>query len=151
MKRYKLQRSKKACVGIKMPSTPPSLPAAVTRTFCKSSANKLWDLADGLERITLQDVGIAIPEARRELDAGFFRVRLDRVSDSERKYLRSMASLGPGPYISGDVAKAMQRSTSQVANTRESLIRRGLCFSRRYGEIEFTVPMFDEYLRRTGM
>ena len=62
-----------------------------------------------------------------------------------------MASLGAGPYASGDVAKAMQRSTSQVANTRESLIRRGLCFSRRYGEIEFTVPMFDEYLRRTGL
>jgi hypothetical protein len=118
--------------------------------FLQEFAKQSWDLADGEDRITTADVRIGIPEARRELDAGFFRVRLDRVNDSERSYLRAMASLGSGPYLSGDVAKSLGKSTSQIATSREGLIRRGLCFSRRYGEIEFTVPMFDDYLRRTG-
>ncbi len=118
--------------------------------FLQEFGKQSWDFAAGFEHITLEDVHIGIPEARRELDAGFFRVRLDRVNDSERNYLRAMAALGHGPYLSGDVAKSIGKNTSQLATSRESLIKRGLCFSRRYGEIEFTVPMFDDYLRRTG-
>jgi AAA ATPase domain len=119
--------------------------------FLQEFGKQTWDLAPGIDSITLDDVRVGIPEARRELDAGFFRVRLDRVNDSERNYLRAMASLGSSPYASGDVAKALHKTTSQVATSREGLIRRGLCFSRRYGEIEFTVPMFDDYLRRAGV
>ena len=118
--------------------------------FLQEFGKQSWDFAAGFERITLEDVHIGIPEARRELDAGFFRVRLDRVNDSERNYLRAMAALGHGLYLSGDVAKSVGKNTSQLATSREGIIKRGLCFSRRYGEIEFTVPMFDDYLRRTG-
>jgi hypothetical protein len=90
-----------------------------------------------------------VPEAIRELDGGFFRVRIDRVNESERAYLRAMASLGAGPYTSGDVATKLGKKTSQVGPQREALIKRGLIYSHRYGEIDFTMPMFDEYIRRS--
>ena len=63
-------------------------------------------------------------------------------------YLLTMASLGTGPYRSGEVARRMGKSTSQVAPIRDSLIKRGLCYSPSYGVINFTVPMFDQYVRR---
>jgi hypothetical protein len=60
-----------------------------------------------------------------------------------------MATLGKGPYNSGAVAAQLAKKTTQVGPHRDNLIRRGLIYSRRYGEIDFTVPMFDEYIRRS--
>ena len=94
------------------------------------------------------DVDAAIPIAINELDTGFFRVRIDRTTDAERDYLAAMASLGAGPYGSGEVAAAMDKTTTQVGPHRDTLIKRGLCYSPRYGVIAFTVPMFDQFVRR---
>jgi hypothetical protein len=116
--------------------------------FLQEFGKQTWDFASGLDRISVADVSIGVPEALSELDTGFFRVRLDRVNDSERNYLRAMASLGKGPYSSGEVAKLLHKTTTQVGPHRDGLIRRGLCYSQRFGEIDFTVPMFDEYIRR---
>lgn len=116
--------------------------------FLQEFGKQTWDFASGPDRISKADVSIGIPEALSELDTGFFRVRLDRVNDSERNYLRAMASLGKGPYSSGEVAKLLHKTTTQVGPHRDGLIRRGLCYSQRFGEIDFTVPMFDEYIRR---
>ena len=61
-----------------------------------------------------------------------------------------MARLGgPGPYRSGDVARSMGKRTTQTGPVRDALIKRGLCFSPRHGELAFTVPMFDDFVRRT--
>jgi AAA ATPase domain len=117
--------------------------------FLQEFGKQSWEFAIGLDDITLEDVTTAVPEAISELDAGFFRVRFDRVNDSERNYLRAMASLGQGPYNSGAVAAKLNKKTAQVGPHRDALIRRGLIYSRRYGEIDFTVPMFDEYIRRS--
>ncbi len=133
-------------------------PAAIERVleltegypyFLQEFAKEAWDVAVGPTGIARADVDAAVPIALAELDAGFFRVRLDRAADRERAYLRSMASLGPGPYASGDVAAALGRTTTQVGPTRDSLIKRGLCYSPRWGQIAFTVPMFDRYVRRS--
>ena len=86
--------------------------------------------------------------ARAELDAGFFRVRMDRTTDAQRAYLSAMADMGPGPHRSGDVAQALGKRTTQVGPVRHSLIQRGLCYSPRHDVIAFTVPMFDEFIRR---
>ena len=64
---------------------------------------------------------------------------------AERKEL---AKTRGGPYQSGDVARSMGKTTSQVGPVRDSLIKRGLCYSSGYGVIDFTVPMFDQFLRR---
>lgn len=117
--------------------------------FLQEFGKQAWDVATGPERIARADVDAAVPIALAELDAGFFRVRIDRTTDAERAYLRAMAALGPGPYVSGEVAAALGRTTTQVGPTRDSLIKRGLCYSPRWGLIGFTVPMFDQYVRRS--
>ncbi len=107
-----------------------------------------WRTAEGLNRITRQDALDAIPLVRAELDAGFFRVRMDRTTDAQRAYLTAMAEMGPGPHRSGDVAAALGKKTTQVGPVRHFLIQRGLCYSPRHDVIAFTAPMFDEFIRR---
>ncbi len=116
--------------------------------FLQEFGKQAWDVAPGPETITRQDIDDAIPIAVSELDSGFFRVRIDRTSDNERQYLRAMAQQGRGPYPSGTVAQALGKTTRQLGPVRDGLIKRGLCYSPRWGEIDFTVSMFDEFVRR---
>ena len=116
--------------------------------FLQEFGKQAWSVAEGPEEITEHDVEVSIPLATDALDGGFFRVRFDRTTDSERAYLDAMARLGGSECSSGDVAAALGKRTSDVAQTRDALIRRGLCYSPRHGAMAFTVPMFDEYLRR---
>ena len=76
---------------------------------------------------------------------------MDRTTNAERAYLTAMASLGSGPYSSGDVAAAMDKTAAQVGPLHDSLIERGLCYSPRHGAVAFTVPMFDGFVRRNMM
>lgn len=98
--------------------------------------------------ITLADVQAATQQALSELDASFFRVRLDRLTPSEKRYLRAMAELGPGPHRSGDIAHKLGREVQTVAPTRAKLIDKGMIYSPAHGDTGFTVPLFDAYMRR---
>lgn len=82
------------------------------------------------------------------LDQNFFHSRYERLTDIQKEYLRAMAELGSGPYRSGDIAKLLVKSTSQLGTTREGLIKNGIIYSPRYGQAAFTVPLFDEYMKR---
>ncbi len=115
--------------------------------FLQEWGKHAWDVA--LQSpISRADVQIANSIALAELDASFFRVRFDRVTPSERRYLRAMAELGPGPYRSGDVALKLDRAVNQVAPVRASLIRKGMVYSPEHGDVQFTVPLFDAFMRR---
>ena len=116
--------------------------------FLQEFGKQAWDAAIGPDRITSAAVESAIPVAVHELDSGFFRVRIGRTTNAERAYLAAMASLGPSPYGSGKVAAAMGKTTTEVGPYRDTLIKRGLCYSPRHGIIDFTVPMFDQFIRR---
>ena len=116
--------------------------------FLQEFGRQAWRVAAGPDRITRQDVLDAAPVARAELDGGFFRVRMDRTTDAQRAYLAAMAAMGPGPHRSGDVAAALGKKTMQVGPVRHLLIQRGLCYAPRHDVIAFTVPMFDEFVRR---
>ncbi len=118
--------------------------------FLQEFGKQTWDIAEGLDHITAADVEKAVPMAVHELDTGFFRARIGRATEAERAYLAAMASLGPGPYASGSVAAAMGKTTTQVGPHRDTLIKRGLCYSPRHGIIDFTVPMFDRFIRRSN-
>ncbi len=107
----------------------------------------LWDVAEG-SPITASDVEAASRQAVAGLDEGFFRVRYDRLTPVERMYLRGMAELGAGPHRSGDIAKALGRRVSSVAPYRGQLIDKGIIWSPGHGDTAFTVPMFDEFMRR---
>ncbi|TWT92935.1 MULTISPECIES: ATP-binding protein [Pirellulaceae] len=82
------------------------------------------------------------------LDQNFFRVRFDRLKPGEKKLLRAMAELGEGPYRMGDVAETMELKVTSLGPRRASLIKKGMIYSPNYGEIAFTVPMFDDFMRR---
>lgn len=116
--------------------------------FLQEFGKQAWRVAEGPDRITAADVQRAVPLVTEELDEGFFSVRVGRTTKAERAYLAAMASLGGGPYRSSEVAEAQMRTTQQVSTTRDSLIKRGLCFASEHGEIDFTVPMFDDFVRR---
>ena len=83
------------------------------------------------------------------LDKGFFRVRLDRLTPREKDYMRAMAELGPGPHRSGDVANELGMKTTAAGPLRNLLIKKGMIWSPAHGDTAFTVPMFDEFMRRT--
>lgn len=116
--------------------------------FLQEFGKQAWNVAEG-PSIGLADVESAVVLALDDLDRGFFRARIDKTTDTERDYLRAMAALGgPGPYKSGAVSRQMGKTTMQTGPVRDGLIKRGLCYSPRHGEIAFTVPMFDSFVRR---
>ena len=132
---------------------PDALERVVDRTrgypyFLQEFGKHAWDIATGPAEITAVDVETATPLALAELDTGFFRVRIDRATSEERTYLAAMASLGAGPYASGDVATVLNRPATEVGPHHDALIGSGLCYSPRHGIIDFTVPMFGEFVCR---
>jgi hypothetical protein len=99
---------------------------------------------------TRQNVERAHDLVQLELDESFFQVRVGRATKAELAYVAAMASLGAGPYRSGEIAAALGRpGPESVAPTRARLIEKGLIYSPAYGLNEFTVPHFDNYIRRT--
>lgn len=98
--------------------------------------------------IGLDAVETASITAIAALDESFFRVRFDRLTPTEKKYLRAMAELGPGPHRSGDIAAQLAKVVSTLAPTRDKLIRKGMIWSPSHGDTAFTVPMFDAFMKR---
>ncbi len=90
-----------------------------------------------------------IHELIATLDDNLFLVRLDRLTPKEKDYLRAMAELGPGPHRSGDIATELGVRVESVAPRRSGLIAKGVIYSPAHGDTAFTVPLFDEFLRRT--
>jgi hypothetical protein len=115
--------------------------------FLQEFGKQAWNVADGPE-ISAADMAAAHQLAIAELDSGFFRARIDKTTDTEREYLWAMASIGTPPYKSGEVSAKMGKKTSQTGPVRDGLIKRGLCYAPRHGEIAFTVPLFDAFVRR---
>ncbi len=82
------------------------------------------------------------------LDESFFRVRFDRLTPVEKRYLRAMAELDPGPHRSGDIAEKLDRKVTSLGPTRNQLIAKGMVWSPSHGDTAFTAPLFDEFMRR---
>ncbi len=98
--------------------------------------------------ITLEVVKEATPTVIDRLDRNFFRVRFDRLTPRERQYLRAMAHLGSGPYRSSDIADCLGVKTNTLGPVRASLIKKGMIYSPAHGDMAFTVPLFDQFMRR---
>ena len=131
---------------------PDALDAVVAETHCypyflQQWGKHLWDVAER-SPITVSDVEVASKYAVADLDQSFFMVRFDRLTPNEKRYLRGMAALGPGPHRSGEIAGVLGRSVRSVAPTRGKLIEKGMIWSPRHGDTAFTVPLFDEFMLR---
>ncbi|MDE8344691.1 MAG: ATP-binding protein [Acidocella sp.] len=115
--------------------------------FLQEWGYHVWNTA-AVSPITLGDTKAATEIAMRRLDEGFFRVRFDRLTPREKKYLWAMAALGAGPHRSGDVAKRLAKKSSDFGPLRDGLIGKGMIYAPAHGDIAFTVPLFDQFMHR---
>jgi hypothetical protein len=115
--------------------------------FLQEWGKHAWDVARK-SPITVEDVATATVSAIAALDESFFRVRFDRLTPQEKRYLRAMAELGAGPHRSGDIAGVLQRDVSSLGPTRGKLIAKGMIWSPSHGDTAFTVPLFDQFMLR---
>jgi len=115
--------------------------------FLQEWGKQAWDIAAS-SPITLEDMETASRSAIAALDEGFFRVRFDRLTPSEKRYLRAMAELGPGPHRSGSIAEVLERGVTSLAPVRSQLIAKGMIWSPSHGDTTLTVPLFDGFMQR---
>jgi hypothetical protein len=115
--------------------------------FLQEWGYQIWNHAPA-SPITKNDVVSAVDLVHRHLDENFFLVRFDRLTPKEKQYLRAMAALGPGPHRSGDIAAQLGVNVVSVAPRRSELIAKGMLYSPAHGDTAFTVPLFDEFLKR---
>jgi hypothetical protein len=115
--------------------------------FVQTWAYHTWNAAVD-DPISAADVERAAPNANHALDSSFFAARIARIPASEVAYVQALASLGPGPHRSGEVAQAAGKTTPQVAAFRDRLIEEGVIYAPRYGWVEFAIPHFDRYVER---
>lgn len=132
---------------------PAAVTLIVTQTkgypyFLQEWGKHAWDNAPH-SPVTVENVLSASTQTIATLDESFFRVRFDRLTPKEKQYLRAMAELGPGPHRSGDIAEELGRNTSSLGPIRSSLITKGMIWSPTHGDTAFTVPLFDEFMKRT--
>lgn len=115
--------------------------------FLQEWGKHAWQVAEA-SPIAVDDVRRASALAVAALDESFFRVRFDRLTPTEKRYLRAMAELGPGPHRSGLIAEQLGREVTSLGPTRSGLIAKGMIWSPSHGDTAFTVPLFDEFMRR---
>jgi hypothetical protein len=115
--------------------------------FLQEWGKRAWEVADK-SPITKHDVELASTQAVAALDESFFRVRFDRMTPMEKRYLRAMAELGAGPHRSGDITAQLGRKVTALAPLRNGLIGKGMIWSPYHGDTAFTVPLFDEFMKR---
>ncbi len=115
--------------------------------FLQEWGYQTWNIAE-TSPIDATTVEMATQRAFQRLDESFFRVRFDRLTPMERNYVFAMARLGAGPYRSADVAAKLGEDLRSLGPRRAGIIRKGMIYSPAHGDVAFTVPMFDDYLRR---
>ena len=130
----------------------PALDAIIAKTqgypyFLQEWGKHVWDVAER-SPITASSVEDASKQAIAGLDESFFLVRFERLTPVEKRYLRAMAQLGPGPHRSGAIARVLDRPVTSLAPTRSQVINKGMAWSPSHGDTAFTVPLFDEFMRR---
>lgn len=115
--------------------------------FLQEWGYQSWNTA-AQSPITLDDVKKATVTVIPRLDLNFFRVRFDRLTPSEKNFLRAMAKLGPGAHRTGDIADTLKVKVTSLGPLRAKLIKKGMIYSPAHGDMAFTVPLFEEFMIR---
>jgi len=115
--------------------------------FLQEWGYQAWNLAKQ-SPIDLSTITLATNASIQRLDESFFRVRFDRLTPREKEYLHALAILGNGTQRSGDIAEKLNASLQSVAPIRNSLIKKGMIYSPAYGDTDFTVPLFGDFMKR---
>ena len=115
--------------------------------FLQEWGYQAWNATEN-SPITRKAVKAATEKVIPRLDQNFFRVRFDRLTPSEKNFLRAMAKLGPGAHRTGDIADTLGVKVSSLGPVRAKLIKKGMIYSPAHGDMAFTVPLFDEFMVR---
>lgn len=115
--------------------------------FLQEWGYQTWNRAS-VSPIALSIVKGASATVVERLDENFFRVRFDRCTPAEKRYLRAMAGLGPGAHRTGDIAATLGVTPNSLGPVRAKLIKKGMIYSPAHGDMAFTVPLFDEFMLR---
>ena len=118
--------------------------------FIQEWASSAWEISIG-PMITLPEVNEAYLEALAALDEGFFKLRKDRLTKAELRFVSAMAEIGDGPYAFAKIADAMGKKVSSLGPARAGIIKKGMIYSINHGYLDFTVPLFADFIRRTGI
>jgi len=114
--------------------------------FLQEYGRELWNAAEA-PPVNMDDVEEVRDLVKEQLARTFYGTRFALASDAEQRYLTAMASLGSPPYSTAEVARAWgAENQRQTSPHRDSLIQKGLIWSPRRGQVDFTVPLFAEYL-----
>lgn len=115
--------------------------------FLQQWGHEAWNIAEG-NTIKAADVFAANNNALAKLDESFFRVRYERCTRAERRYMRALAELGRGSSRSGDIADRLSVKVTSLGPVRSSLIKKGMVYSPSHGDVDFTVPLFHDFMKR---
>lgn len=115
--------------------------------FIQEFGKSIWDISEE-SPITMSDYLKAKESALDSLDNSFFKVRIDRAAEGEKKVMRALANLGKGPHKMSEIASALKVKVQSLGPVRSTLIHKGFVYSPNHGFLEFTVPQFDEFMKR---
>ena len=116
--------------------------------FLQEWGYQLWNRVEQ-KKITVDDVRCVKSKVTKRLDENFFHARLERLMPGEKEFLYAMAKCGEIVRVA-DVAKELRVGVASISKRRASLLTKGMVYSPRYGELAFTVPMFGQFMLRSG-
>lgn len=117
--------------------------------FVQQLCKIVYDAAEG-NFIDVDDVERKTDEFFDALDEGFFKARYERCSDLEKTFVFSMVKCGTLPCTISNISKHFGKNGKSISPTRAKLIDKGIIYSTRHGELDFTVPEFSGFIKRLG-
>lgn len=115
--------------------------------FIQQLCKEVYSLSEG-KLIEEKDVEKGITQYYSVLDSGFFKSRYERCSETDKHFIFAMVACGSLPCTIANVAKNLGKAVTSISTTRAQLISKGIIYSAKYSELDFTVPDFDGFIRR---
>ena len=115
--------------------------------FLQVWGSQVWQVAES-SPIRAADAQEASKRAVKALDESFLKVRFERLTERQQQYARAMAEFGDEPANSTAVANLLGMTVKKAAPVRDEVIKKGMAYSPKRGLVAFTVPKFDEYMKR---
>lgn len=117
--------------------------------FIQQLCHIAYDKSNG-KFVDISDVDNNIDNFLQALDDGFFKSRYERCSDMEKSFVFAMVQCGELPCTISNISKYIGKSGKSISPIRAKLIDKGIIYSTKHGELDFTVPEFDGFVKRLG-
>ena len=117
--------------------------------FLQEYGKQVWgEVSEERREINKTMAQAAYPAFERSLDESFFKVRHDRATPRELEFMIAMVKCEKLPCSTKELAEQLNCAISTVSPLRAQLIHKGVIYSANRGEVDFTVPQFDKFLKR---